>query len=617
MKNYLIFIISTFLLCSCESFLDRQPDEAMTLEKAFSKEATTRAYLNEVYFWAPDEYDPSGQQTIYTPCSDEAVVAYQGRIFGYINAGTWTPAHTLIRDYMYDDLWLGIREASVFIENVYKCPELTAEKASQWAAEARFMRAYFYMVLMRYYGPVFILGEKPCDFNDKGLALRERDTWDYCVEWVANEFDKARYDLPESQNSTNYGRPTIGAALALKSRLYLMAARPLFNGCELYRGIISKNGTPLFPQAPDPDKWKRAANAAKAVIDLDKYSLVGADGTNPLVDMKKIFTEINNGEVIWGRLTNGWTWGVSATPVPAKGYGGCGLTQKLVDAFAMKTGLYPITGYTNNGKTPKIDPNSGYSEDAFVSFTHPTIGSTQETLKMYVDREPRFYLNVFWSGLPWRGAGNAAMADVQLYFGGNSGPSATSWNYPPSGYFPHKFIDYSANTSAGNTTAAYWKWKDNAYIRYAGLLLDYVEALNEYNPNDPDIVLYLNKIRKRAGVPDIELVYPSAIGDRIEMRKLILRERNVELCFENDRYHTTRQWMLSETEDNGPVYGMNVNATNDNTNFNTGTFWARTQARNDGSFAANRKFSPKFYLLPIPQHEYDRVNFTQNYGWAN
>lgn len=67
-------------------------------------------------------------------------------------------------------------------------------------------------------------------------------------------------------------------------------------------------------------------------------------------------------------------------------------------------------------------------------------------------------------------------------------------------------------------------------------------------------------IRKRAGVPDIEEVYPDAAGDQTRMRELIRRERQVELCFENLRYFDTRTWMTAETDNNMPVYGMNISA---------------------------------------------------------
>lgn len=193
-------------------------------------------------------------------------------------------------------------------------------------------------------------------------------------------------------------------------------------------------------------------------------------------------------------------------------YGGYGVTQKQVDAFAMANGRYPITGYTDGDQTrPIIDPDAGYSESGFSKFKHPIYGDELETFKMYQNREPRFYVNVFWSGMTWHGA-NKKTANVQFYFNGNSGPGK-SHNYPPTGYLAHKFTNPSIDTSTGN-----WGYLDFPVFRYAEILLNYVEALNEYDPSNADITLYLNMIRKRAGVPDIEEVYPDAVGDRQDAR---------------------------------------------------------------------------------------------------
>ena len=160
---------------------------------------------------------------------------------------------------------------------------------------------------------------------------------------------------------------------------------------------------------------------------------------------------------------------------------------------------------------------------------------------MYQNREPRFYINVLWSGCVWH-SGNVNKGVVQLYTGGNSGYAATQQNYPATGYLAGKFIDHTKDTStAGDSTSTdVWDFIDWPIIRYAEILLNYVEALNEYDPGNPDILTYLNMVRKRAGVPDIEKVYPEAVGNQTQMRELIRRERMVELCYENHRYFDIR-----------------------------------------------------------------------------
>ena len=225
---------------------------------------------------------------------------------------------------------------------------------------------------------------------------------------------------------------------------------------------------------------------------------------------------------------------------------------------------------------------------------------------MYQNREPRFYLNVFWSGLPWRAA-SQKINEIQLYAGGTSGP-VTSHNYPATGYLSVKFTDPSQNTIAGT-----WGTISYPLFRYGEVLLNYIEALNEYDPSSPDILLYWNKIRERAGVLNIEEVYPDIVGNKDLQRHYIHRERQVELCFEAGlRYFDTRTWMTSEGDDNGPVYGMNILHTDHKAG---GAFWKRTQVQSEGGYPGVRIFEKKKYLLPIHQGEVDRVDFTQNYGW--
>ena len=161
----------------------------------------------------------------------------------------------------------------------------------------------------------------------------------------------------------------------------------------------------------------------------------------------------------------------------------------------MANGRYPITGYTNGDQTqPIIDPESGYSETGFSTFTHPIFGDQlANTFMMYQNREPRFYINVLWSGCVWH-SGNVNKGVVQLYTGGNSGYAATQQNYPATGYLAGKFIDHTKDTStAGDSTSTdVWDFIDWPIIRYAEILLNYVEALNEYDPGNPDILTYLN-----------------------------------------------------------------------------------------------------------------------------
>lgn len=614
MKNIKLSIVFAFvlILSGCDSYLDRQPDDPLTAENIFLKYETTLKYLINVYSWIPNESDLSGQALIAAGSSDECSVTFTGRFFGMYNRNMVTPAITnsTYRDITYNNPYTGIREATYFMQHVNDCPatELSDKDKKEWYAEARFLRAYYYFMLMRFYGPVILLDEEIIDFNSDNLGDKDRSPWDECVNWVVSELDAAAENLPEAQTNTQWwGRATRGAAMAVKARLLLYSARPLFNGNTLYKNMTNRDGLALFPQSKDASKWERAAKASKDIIDLHQYSLVNNPSATPFTNIHNVFITRNNSELIFTSERSGYNARVSTTPsnIGGTSYGGVAPTQKLVDAFAMNTGLYPITGYTNDGATPIIDSESGYTETGFSNYTNPLFNTTLNTFKMYQNREPRFYANVFWSGQTWIG-GSFTKADIQFYSGGNSGP-ITSHNYSSTGYLAMKFIDISKNSVNG-------EWGNISYplFRYAEVLLNYVEALNEYDPTNADILTYWNEIRQRAGVPNIEEVYPAIVGDQDLQREYIRRERQVELCLENIRYFDTRTWMTSEKDDNGPVYGMNIANTNHDAN---GAFWKRTVVASEGGYPGVRIFAKKKYLFPIHQAELDRVDITQNYGW--
>lgn len=615
-KIYAILLISLFAV-GCDSYLDRQPDEPKTSKNIFEKRETTFRYLANVYSWTNNETDNSGQQNYFEPASDECACAFTGRGFRLMNNSTWQVSSAVYASNTYENYYKGIREASYFMANVGRCPELTSAEITEWIAEARFLRAYYYFCLMRQYGPVILLGESTADFTDPALRDLDRNTWDECVDYVCGELDAAAFDLPLEQPAVWYGRATKGAALAVKARLLLYSARPLFNGNPMYASMKNVYGRNLFPTEYDPAKWQLAADAAKEVIDLGVYEIVGENEGKPYESWRKVFIERWNRELIFAVQRTSYNWRVSTIPraVGGRAYGGVSVTQKLVDAFAMSNGRYPITGYLNDGK-PIVDDESGYTESGFASFTHPILGQTKSTFKMYIDREPRFYMSVYWSGLNWIGGTNT-LAEIQLYTGGNSGPGidGTQTNYSITGYLPFKFQDITFDSKSAGSSSSAWIAVTWPLFRYAEILLDYAEAVNNCeNRVASEVTSALNRIRRRAGVPDIEEVYPEAVNDAAKMNDLIVRERMIELNFENHRYFDTRTLMIAEKEDAGNVYGMNISA---RSHAEESDFWKRTVIVHDGGNTPSaRVFNMRDYLFPFHQSEVDRLNnLTQNYQW--
>ena len=275
-KTFALFLTAGAMLASCDSYLDRQPDEPLTSDNIFKKQKTTLQYLTNIYSYQPDYEAPAcvsnSNDIPWEASSDETSFAYLDRSYTQINYNSWNPSLHIYRDDTYNTPYKGIREANYFMQNVHKCPpeELNDVDKGYYYNEARFLRAHFYAMMLPVYGPVFLIGDDPVDFTQSGLDQRERNTWDECVNYVANELWEAAKGLPDSWPDIYYGRATKGAALAARARLLLYSARKLFNGNELYKGIVNKNGDHLFPTQYDEKKWELAAQAAKDVMNLNQ-----------------------------------------------------------------------------------------------------------------------------------------------------------------------------------------------------------------------------------------------------------------------------------------------------------------------------------------------------------
>lgn len=311
-----------------------------------------------------------------------------------------------------------------------------------------------------------------------------------------------------------------------------------------------------------------------------------------------------------------WGSGTVPTSVGGTAYGSIGPTQQQVDAYAMNNGRYPILGYEQDG-TPVIDPQSGYSKDEFEksTWTYPCKGWSVasnysiEAPNMYKNREPRFYVSVFFGGNYWlHGQGGKTMTSFAKGANGNK-----SHDYPKSGYLVNKCYDHmlnSANGSWGNVTFP--------LFRLGEIYLNFIEAVLECkkygvaltNGYEQEAMDKWDDLRKRSGMEPIMDIYPNATTE--ELIELCRKERRVELAFERQRYFDTRTWMIAEQTDNGPMYGMDTTCPLEegmNANETPDGFWKRTVFE-------TRVFKSNHYLYPFSQRELDRNKIlTQNYGW--
>ncbi len=607
MKRVIIvlFAVMAALVSSCDSFLDQQPIDKQTSAKdIFSKKSSTDEYLYRVYSFIPKYWTISASDG-YGPLSDEAEVSFNHQSH-QVNQGAFSPSSAYYKK--WGNSYKGIREANYFLQNVHLCDELTDEEMAQYIAEARFLRAYYYFLIMRNYGPVVLMGDGVMGPEDDGNI--GRNTFEECVEYVSGELLDVSKVLYAEQIPNYKGRATRGAALALRARLLLYAASELFNprNESIYKDWKSNTtGEPLMPLTYDNSKWEKAAEAARLVIDLPEFSLVkvmDSDGNiDPYQSLYQVYTTLWNSEIIFGRIFSDEAWYKRITPrVMLNCWGGYNPTQEQVDAFAMANGRYPIRSYKGGDHLePEIDPESGYTETGMTAgYLHPFDKVKQDTYNMYVGREPRFYNTITWNGmkLPYATVGSKVTQtkDVQFYYGGNSG--GPSGDRSVTGYSVRKMYNSSNNSDQGLwVKPMVWPM-----IRLAEIYLDYTEALIEAGDlSNPDLLKYWNMVRARAGVPAIQEVYPGIEKDQAMLREMIRRERRVELAYEDQRYFDTRRWMVMEDTNNGYVHGMDVSKTTDKP-VGAAAFWKRTPVKDYGK----RTFTKAFYLHPIEQWELDR-----------
>ena len=397
---------------------------------------------------------------------------------------------------------------------------------------------------------------------------------------------------------------------AVRARMLLFAASDLVNGNPDYAGHVNKKGEALFSTQHDPSKWTKAAEACRELIELAEgngyrlYTELTADGKiDPFLSYQNMmFTSWTDGnkEILFARPggCNIWDYEKHATPRGSGGNGGLGVSQSLVDAFFMKNGL-PIddsaSGYSDVGYSTASDRRNTEWIEGSPTETPGEI-TTAGTYNMYCNREARFYVTVLYNDAWFRESNRRTEFHNPDMDGGG-------YNSPQAGYLLRKKVHPDHNELNDN-----YIYRPGILYRLGEAYLNYAEALNECDPGNADILVYLNKIRERAGIPTYG-PGPNQIAvdasDQIAMRKLIRMERRVELCVEGIRYNDLRRWKEAENVLNEPVYGMNVNATTRD------GYFRRTQ------LDYKHVYHKAFYFMPVPSWEMDKnPNLVQNPYWS-
>lgn len=605
------------ILSSCSKFLDRMPDDQLTLEMVFNDKTRTEDWLAGVYSNIPDPYWGYARDIELDPLSDDMAPSTGWEQFGWTvvgkQTGNWNPSSSWGPNY-WVELPKRIRSAYIFLDNVKANPAqlVSEEEVGLMKAEARFLIAYYYSLLLETYGAIpFQLGLTDPTASQDELMIGQTP-FDEVAAWVDQELLEVSLLLPNKySNAQKYGRATAIICLAVRARFLLFAASPLVNGNPDYNGFTNKEGVEIYSSARDAGKWVKAMEASKLLIERAEsaghklYVEYNPDGSvDPFLSYQNMMfrrPQDGNDEILFARPeSNVWEYDRHAQPRGTGGNGGMGITQSLVDAF-----------YTENGR-PINDPLSGYIENGFSATDE--VRNTQwaeskgdgkvtlaGTYNMYTHREPRFYISVLYNGAWFRRENRT----TEFYSGNwDGGPTHDA---PQNGYLLRKKVH--PNHDPRNNTNPY---RPGILYRLGESYLNYAEALNEVEPGNPDIVQYVNRIRVRAGIPQYgaganALPLPAS---QEQMREAIRRERRVELNNEGIRYRDIRRWKIGESALNGNFFGMNFSGTErDDSPSNPRAFFKR-------SVYQRRVFTAKNYWFPVPQSEVDKnPNLVQNPFW--
>lgn len=546
--------------CSRED-INSTPADFSQISVICGDSAKVAGFVNNIYSNLPSGYNRLRGSSMVGASTDEAVHAVRGSAAEKWGTGSWGP--TALFDDPFPNSYAAIRKTFIFEQEILPRVNrnvMTAFGQNLLWGQVLFLRALYNFELLKRFGGYPIV--KSVLVSDQDLNI-PRSTYDECVAYISDLCDQASSMLPVSYLEAQFGRATKGAALALKARLLLYAASPLFNNPD-----ASADG--FEHGSYDPQKWENAAKAAFEVINLK-------DGASPVYalfpDYETFFTTLaGNKEIIFSNI-EGASNRIERLNGPVSitdAEGGTNPSLELVDAYEMADG------------TP-------FSWDNPVQANHPFDG-----------RDPRFYSSILYNGATWMNK-----MTIEAFENGKDkvGNKATRTSF-----YLRKFLSINArwNAPIGNAYHCF------PLFRYGEVLLNYAEAMNEvYGPDQTPVAFGMTSrqavalIRKRAGLTgNVDLSRDVPKGDKSKMREAIRHERRIELAFEEHRHLDLRRWKTAQQVLNRPVHGLIILKRTDNS-----FVYKKVEVE-------NRVFDSKMYLYPFPQAEMNRnSNLVQNTGW--
>lgn len=558
-KKYYILLIVVLgggFFSACSDYLDSEKyfKDRLTLESVFQSKTHAQEWLAYAYTFLNNENcEVTTKETFYNPfCFADDM--YYGDRDKSIDATKNELSYNMFKLGEYDEntyntgawgqCYKGIYQASVFIHNIDQCKEMADWEILDYKGQARFVRAYFYWLLLRRYGPVPIMPEEGVDYTQSYEEIATpRSSYEEVAEYISNEMVQAAKELQYDKRNDNYNiaRPTRGAALATRAYALIFAASPFANGNNdsYAQALVDDEGRPLLSPDYEEEKWARAAAACKDVMELGAYSLNivnrstsdngpsnrptvtppddgefssqnwpnGWANIDPLKSYRTLFDgtllPANNSELIFTRGETSINMMVlHQMPKDDGGWNCHGMTQKMCDAYYMADGtnckgmndmFAGVSAYAGRvdsrpretGFTTLQDLKDGKYPELGWKYDAGKPDDQQASVGMnvslqYVGREPRFYASVAYNGSTWYYLSTESSDGKQ---------NQQVWYYfgSPDGYRNDGFY---LRTGIGikkfvhpNDYPGNYVAKAETAIRYADILLLYAEALNELTGN--------------------------------------------------------------------------------------------------------------------------------------
>lgn len=638
-KKYIAIASASMMLVtthtSCNKFLDIVPDNIATLEYAFRLRNEAEKYLFTLYNYLPK--DGNVWNNVAFLGGDEIWIPYQTSISPWafeIARGNQRVTDPYM-NYWYGNydanrgLYQGIRHCNIFINNMSNrelVPDITEIERERWISEGKFLKAYFHFYLLRMYGAIPIMDVDIDVDSPKEIMDVPRNSTDECFEYIVTLLDECAENLPTEiiDRENELGRITQPIAKAIKAKVLLLAASPLFNGNTDFESVQNKDGKALFNSTYEEAKWVLAAEAAKEAIESAEsnghafYQFPGGNldvsaQTLLELNLRQAICEKFNEEHIWAD-PNSRTWDLQQQAMPPLSADeNHNYNRKILSPPLKIAKMF----YTKNGVP--ID------EDRTLSFNSDTElrTATEEdqyyvepgfiTSRLHFDREPRFYSSLAFDGARWykydtRTLGNDSNSKVVRSKKGDYAGSTHAFHTNETGYFIKKLVDWNQVTGTSSVTYKDYPWP---IVRLSDLYLMYAEALNEaYGPSSQEAFDAIDRVRMRAGLAGVKESWanygrnPSKFNTKDGFREIIHRERLIELAFEGSRFWDLKRWKKAALTLNEPIRGWNMKGETTETYYVLRTIY-------------NQQFiAPRDYFWPISENTViQNTNLVQNYGW--